>query len=137
MPSDMTQILTAAEKLGQLITEHPAMQRYVDAQKAVAGDPEASRLFGEFDRVVQELAQQEQSGRPLDEAQRMRLQQLQQTIATNLRVKAFSLAQYELTDVLRQVSQAWQKPVARAQSAARGEQPAAPAPASGPRIVMG
>lgn len=136
MPADTQSILDAAEKLGKLITEHPAIGKYVEAAKAVSADPEASRLFADFDREVMTLSQQEQSGQPVSAAQRQRLQSLQATIAGNLKVKSFSIAQTEMTELLRKVSQAWQRPVAEAQSAVKGGGGGSPAPSSGPRLVM-
>jgi cell fate (sporulation/competence/biofilm development) regulator YlbF (YheA/YmcA/DUF963 family) len=134
MATDTQQIIDAAEKLGKMITEHPAIVRYTDASKAVGADPEASRLFAEFQREVQSLSQQEQSGQPISASQKQRLQSLQQTIASNLKVKAFSIAQMEMTDMLRKVSEAWQRPVAEAQQAGK---PAATGAgnAGGPRLV--
>jgi cell fate (sporulation/competence/biofilm development) regulator YlbF (YheA/YmcA/DUF963 family) len=136
MPADTQSILDAAEKLGKLITEHAAITKYVEAAKGVSADPEASRLFADFDREVMTLSQQEQSGQPVSAAQRQRLQTLQATIASNLKVKSFSIAQTEMTELLRKVSQAWQRPVAEAQAAVKGGAGGAPAPASGPRLVM-
>ncbi|MFT3788476.1 MAG: YlbF family regulator [Tepidisphaeraceae bacterium] len=138
MASDTTSILDAAEKLGKLIADHPSVTKYVDAAKAVSADPEASRLFADFDRAVMTLSQQEQSGQPISAAQKQQLQSLQATIASNLKVKSFSIAQMEMTELLRKVSQAWQRPVAEAQAAAKGAAAgggASPAPAS-PRLVM-
>jgi cell fate (sporulation/competence/biofilm development) regulator YlbF (YheA/YmcA/DUF963 family) len=132
MPVDTQQIVEAAEKLGKLITEHPVLQKYADAQKAVAGDPETSRLFQQFDAEVAKLGQLEQAGQQMTEQQQMRLQQMQQVIASNLKVKAFSLAQVELTDLLRKVSQAWQKPVAEAQAGRAAGAAPAPAAATAP-----
>ena len=129
MPADTQTIVDAAEKLGKLITEHPVLQKYADAQKAVASDPETSRLFQQFDAEVAKLSQLEQAGQQMTEAQQMRLQQMQQVIASNLKVKAFTIAQVELTDLLRKVSQAWQKPVAEAQAGQRSGAAAAAAPA--------
>jgi cell fate (sporulation/competence/biofilm development) regulator YlbF (YheA/YmcA/DUF963 family) len=40
---------------------------------------------------------------------------MQQQIASNIKVKAFSIAQTDMTDLLRKVSQTWQRPVAEAQ----------------------
>jgi cell fate (sporulation/competence/biofilm development) regulator YlbF (YheA/YmcA/DUF963 family) len=135
MPADTQQIIDAADKLGKLITEHPAIARYAEAQKAVAADPEASRLFQQFDQEVSVLGQQEQSGQPISAAQKQKLQMLQQTIASNLKVKAFSIAQMELTELLRKVSSAWQKPVAEAQQGAKSSGNG-PAPSSGgPKLV--
>lgn len=117
--ADTQQILDSAEKLGKLIAEHPSIKKYTDAAQAVSADPEASRLFSEFDREVMTLSQQEQSGQPISAAQRQKLQMLQSTIASNLKVKSFSIAQVEMTELLRKVSQAWQRPVAEVQQASR------------------
>jgi cell fate (sporulation/competence/biofilm development) regulator YlbF (YheA/YmcA/DUF963 family) len=137
MPTETKDILETAEKLGKMIADHPALARYAEASRAVSADPEASRLFADFDREVMTLSQQEQSGQPISAQQRQRLESLQSTIAANLKVKAFSIAQVELTDLLRKVSQAWQRPVAEVQQAARGKSPGASAPARGsPRLVM-
>jgi cell fate (sporulation/competence/biofilm development) regulator YlbF (YheA/YmcA/DUF963 family) len=132
MATDTQAIVDAAEQLGKLITEHPALQRYAEAQKAVAADPETSRLFQQFDQEVAAMSQQEQTGQPLSAAQRQRLQSLQQVIAGNLKVKAFSIAQVEMTDLLRKVSQSWQKPIAEMQTAGKigGGGGASPAPAA-------
>lgn len=141
MPTDTQTIVDASEKLGKLITEHPALTRYAEAQKAVASDPETSRLFQQFDQEVAAMSQQEQTGQPLSPAQKQRLQGLQQVIAGNLKVKAFSIAQVEMTDLLRKVSQAWQKPIAEMQSAGRiGGANTSGSPASQPapsKLVLG
>ena len=139
MPTDTQSIVDAAEKLGKLITEHPSLTRYAEAQKTVASDPETSRLFQQFDQEVAAMSQQEQAGQPLSAQQKQRLQSLQQVIASNLKVKAFSIAQVEMTDLLRKVSQAWQKPIAEMQNAGRiGSSGGSPAPAATPsKLVLG
>ena len=132
MPVDTQQILADAEKLGQLVAQHPAVARYKDAQRAVAGDPDAGRLLSEFDRTLESLGRQEQSGMPVTDAQRMQLEGLQTRIVSNLKIKALNLAQVEFIDLLRKVTQTIQRPVM--------EQPGAPgAPGGGggggPRIA--
>lgn len=112
MPTDTPEIIQAAEKLGQLIAQHPAVSKFREAQKSVTADPEASRLMGEFGRQLETLARQEQSGSGITDAQRQQLEALQSRIASNLKVKAMNLAEFEFTDLLRKVSQTWQKPLA-------------------------
>jgi len=41
MPVDTEQLIAEAEKLGQLVAQHPAVARYKEAQKAVESDPDA------------------------------------------------------------------------------------------------
>lgn len=130
MPVDTQQILAEAEKLGQLVAQHPAVARYKDAQKAVANDPEASRMLAEFDRTIEALSRQEQSGMPVTDAQRMQLESVQSRIVSHLKIKALNLAQVEFVDILRKATQTIQQQV-------QGQPPggaAAPPPAS--RIMM-
>jgi cell fate (sporulation/competence/biofilm development) regulator YlbF (YheA/YmcA/DUF963 family) len=134
MPSDTPQVIDAAEKLGKLIADHPVIEKYKAAQRSLSEDAEASRLLGEFDRLIDGLAQQEATGRPVSEAQRSQLEAIQTRLASNLKVKNLSIVQVEMTDLLRKVSQAWQRPVAEAQGAAKAA--AAPQRPSGPSLVM-
>ena len=118
MPMDTQQILDAAQKVGDMVAQHPAVAKYKDAQKSVAQDPEASRLMGEFGKQIETLARQEQSGMGITDAQRQQLESIQSRIASNLKVKALNLAEVEFTDLLRKVSQTWQKPLADASRSA-------------------
>jgi cell fate (sporulation/competence/biofilm development) regulator YlbF (YheA/YmcA/DUF963 family) len=111
MATETSEIIAAAEKLGQLIAQHPAIARYRDAQRAVAQDPEASRLMSEFGQQLEKLARQEQSGMGITDAQRQQLESIQARLASNLKIKALNLAEVEFTDLLRRVSQAWQRPI--------------------------
>jgi len=114
MPVDTQQILQAAEKLGQMLKEHPSVDRFKTAQKAVAQDPEAARLLAEFDRQIESLARQEQQGRPITDAQRLGLESLQTKLASHIKIKNLNLAQMEFVDLLRKISQTYQRPLADA-----------------------
>ncbi|MFN4243135.1 MAG: YlbF family regulator [Tepidisphaerales bacterium] len=103
--ADLNEILDQANKLGELVASHPAVQRYKDAQKALASDPEAARLLSEFERELVNLSRQEQSGIPVTDAQQQKLQALQSRIVSNLRIKALNLAEVEFYDLLRKVNQ--------------------------------
>jgi cell fate (sporulation/competence/biofilm development) regulator YlbF (YheA/YmcA/DUF963 family) len=111
MAVDTDQIIQEAEKLGQLVSQHPAVARYKQAQKAVSEDPEAGRLLADFDRQLETLGRQEQSGMPVTDAQRMQLESLQGRIISHLKIKALNLAQVEFVDLLRKVTQTIQRPL--------------------------
>lgn len=111
MPVDTQEIMDGAAKLGQLVAQHPAVARFKAAQKAVADDPDAARLLGEFDRQLEALGRQEQSGLPVSDAQRMQLESLQGRIVSHIKIKALNLAQVEFVDLLRKVTQTIQRPV--------------------------
>ena len=127
MAVDTDQIMQEAEKLGQLVAQHPAVARYKQAQKAVAEDPEAGRLLADFDRQLETLGRQEQSGMPVTDAQRMGLESLQSRIISHIKIKALNMAQVEFVDLLRKVTQTIQRPLA--------EQPAGGGGPGGPRVA--
>jgi cell fate (sporulation/competence/biofilm development) regulator YlbF (YheA/YmcA/DUF963 family) len=127
MAVDTQQIMDEAEKVGQLVAQHPTIARYKQAQKSLADDTEANRLLADFERQIETLSRQEQSGMPVTDAQRMQLESLQGRIVSNLKIKAWNQAQVEFVDLLRKISQTIQKPL---QDPA---QPGAPA-GGGPRL---
>jgi cell fate (sporulation/competence/biofilm development) regulator YlbF (YheA/YmcA/DUF963 family) len=111
MPADTQQILDAADKLGQLVAQHPAVAKYKEAQKLVSSDPDASRLLNEFNRLLETLARNEQSGLPITDAQRTQLEHLQSQIMSHIKIKALNLAHVEFYDLLRKVTQAIHRPL--------------------------
>lgn len=112
MPVDTQQIMDDAEKLGQLVAQHPAVERFKQAQKSVAEDPDAGRLLAEFDRQIETLGRAEQSGVQITDAQRQQLEALQSRIISHIKIKAMNLAQVEFVDLLRKVTQKIQGQVA-------------------------
>jgi cell fate (sporulation/competence/biofilm development) regulator YlbF (YheA/YmcA/DUF963 family) len=111
MPVDTQQIMSEADKLGSLVAQHPAVEKYKQAQKAVTEDPDASRTMAEFERQMETLVRQESSGMPVTDAQRQALESLQSRIVSNIKVKALNMAQVEFIDLLRKVNQAIQAKV--------------------------
>jgi cell fate (sporulation/competence/biofilm development) regulator YlbF (YheA/YmcA/DUF963 family) len=105
MAVDTQQIMDEANKLGDLVAQHPAVSRYKDARKAVEQDPDANRLLAEFDRQIEALARQQQSGMPVTDAQQQSLEALQSRIVSHLKIKALNLAQVEFIDLLRRITQ--------------------------------
>jgi cell fate (sporulation/competence/biofilm development) regulator YlbF (YheA/YmcA/DUF963 family) len=106
MPADTQQILDEANKLADLVAQHPAVENYRKAQKAVADDPDAGRSLSDFERTLETLARQEAQGMPVTDAQRSQLESLQGRIVSNIKVKALNMAQVEFMDLLRKVNQA-------------------------------
>jgi cell fate (sporulation/competence/biofilm development) regulator YlbF (YheA/YmcA/DUF963 family) len=111
MPTDTQTILDAAEKLSQLVADHPAVARYKSAQKSVTEDAGATQLLSEFDKQIELLGRQEQTGMPVTESQRATLERLQTQIMSHLKIKNLNLAQVEFIDLLRKVNQTIQKPL--------------------------
>jgi len=131
MAVDTQQLLDEAEKLGQLVAQHPVIARYKQAQKSLGDDAEANRLLADFERQIETLSRQEQSGMPVTDAQRIQLEALQGRIVSNLKIKAWNQAQVEFVDLLRKISQTIQKPLQDPATQAGG----AAAAAGGPRLT--
>lgn len=123
MPVDTQQIMDEAEKLGRLVAQHTAVERYKHAQKAVAEDPDASRLLADFERNLAKLDQQAQAGLPVTDAQRDQLEAMQSKIVSHIKVKALNMAQVDFVDLLRRITQTIQKPLSDT-PAAPGSRPA-------------
>ena len=123
MPVDTQQILLEAEKLGQLIAQHPAVAKFKQAQKSVSDDAEAARLLSDFDRQLDALQRQESSGMPVTDTQRQQLETLQSRIVSHIKVKNLNMAQVEFMDLLRRVAQTYQRPLADASAAASAAGP--------------
>src|SRR5208282_532435 len=102
-PSDTTQVMEAAEKVAQLLGQHPAVGKYKQAQRAVADDPDASRLLAEFDRQIHRLAQQQQTGMQITAAQQDQLEALQTKIISHIKIKALNMSQVEYVDLRRKI----------------------------------
>ena len=118
MAVDTQQILDEAEKLGRLVAQHPAIERYKQAQRAVADDPETSRTMAELNRQLEALARQQQAGMPVTDAQRQQLEAMEGRIVSNIKVKALNLAEVEFIDLLRKVTQTIQRPLVPEQAGA-------------------
>jgi len=131
MAVDTDQIMQEAEKLGQLVAQHPAVARYKQAQRSVAEDPEAGRLLTDFDRQLETLGRQEQSGMPVTDAQRMQLESLQSRIISHIKIKNLNMAQTEFVDLLRRITQTIQRPLAGGQPGGGAPGGAGPAAATG------
>ncbi|MEO6436520.1 MAG: YlbF family regulator [Tepidisphaeraceae bacterium] len=105
MPADTQQILAEAEKLGNLVAQHPAVEKYKQAQKSVSEDADTSRTMAEFQRQFETLARQEQTGTPMTDAQRQQLESIQARLVSNIKVKALNMAEVDFIDLLRKVTQ--------------------------------
>jgi cell fate (sporulation/competence/biofilm development) regulator YlbF (YheA/YmcA/DUF963 family) len=127
MPVEESEILAAAQKLGDLVSQHPSVGKFKQAQKAVAEDAEASRLLTDFNRQLETLLRQEQSGMPVTDAQRGTLEQLQSRIVSHIKVKAMNLAEVDFMDLMRKVSQTWQKPLGEGGTGSITARPGGPA----------
>ncbi|CAN5608262.1 hypothetical protein BH10PLA1_BH10PLA1_00660 [soil metagenome] len=112
MATDTTaDVMKLADEIGQLLKDHPTVVKYKAAQESLSKDPDAARLMGDFNRMLEALGRQEQQGMSISDAQRQTLESLQTKIVSHIKIKALNLAEVEFYDLLRKISQAYQKPL--------------------------
>lgn len=100
-----------ADKLGNAIADSDAGRSYREARKEMEADADAKVLMEQFQTHVQKLSQAEQQGQPIEVEDKKQLEDLQGKLAGNPKVKAFTAAQMDYMDLIRQVSQRIQGPM--------------------------
>ncbi len=100
------EILTAAKKLGELLADHDAAKKFSDAVKKLSNDIDAQRAVTDYERTMQTLAQKQATGQPIEVAEKHKLQELQQVMATNLTLGQVQQAQMDYLDLKRKAFEA-------------------------------
>lgn len=100
------ELIAKAKELGLLIAQHEAAKGLVSATAKLKGDASATQAIQGFNRLLQTLSMKEQAGMPIDANEKRQLESLQQTVATNLSLRAFQSAQVSYVELMRQVDEA-------------------------------
>ncbi|MEX0777310.1 MAG: YlbF family regulator [Phycisphaeraceae bacterium] len=120
------EILKDARELGKKVATHDAAQKLERAIKSLQGDTEAQRLLTDFNRAVQAIGEKEAQGKPIEVADKHKIEELQNKVVRNLVLRNFQLAQMDYLDLMRKVDEAM-----------AGQAPGATAPEAGPVIGGG
>lgn len=105
MPSTQD-ILDAAKKLGNLISEHDVAKKVESAAKRLDDDRDAQRALTDYNRHLQALSEKEQKGQPIEVEDKHKLQSLQNAVIRNPLLREFQTAQMDYVDLLRKVDEA-------------------------------
>ncbi len=100
------EILKAATDLGKLIASHEAAKKVEGAIGKLQADVEAQRLLNDFNRAVQAVSEKEAQGKPIEVADKHKLQELQNKVVKNAVLRDFQLAQMDYLDLMRKVDEA-------------------------------
>ncbi len=101
-----SEIITAAEKLGDLIAQHDAAKKLESALKALQSNVESQRVLNDYNRHLQSLGEKEASGRPIEVEDKRKLESLQRAVVMNPLLRQFQTAQMDYVDLLRKVDDA-------------------------------
>ncbi len=126
------EILDQANALGELLAEHETAKAMESALKALQADTASQQALADLNRFGASLEEKAAQGKPIEVADKRKLEELQQAVVLNPLLAGFQRAQMDYTDLLRQVDDA-----ITGRSAAEGQpQPQAPA-AGGAGPVVG
>ena len=104
------QIMTAATDLGKLIAEHDAAKKFDALVKRLRDDTEAQRVLNDYNRHLTMIQEKETSGKPIEVADKHKLESLQGAMVQNALLRDFQLVQMDYMDLMRKVDEAMQGP---------------------------
>lgn len=117
----MDKILEQAQRLGELIREHPFYQRLREADAEVREDAEATKALEAYNRAATAVQEKEQKGEPVEAEEKRNLETLRDTVVASDTIKAFSQAQTNYADLMRRMNEAIFQAIAEADQKAAGD----------------
>lgn len=100
------ELLTKARELGQMIADSAEAKALTSSVQKLKSDPSAQKAISDFNKLLQTLAIKEQSGLPIEPAEKRQLEAAQQAVATNLTLRGYQQAQVGYVDLMRKVDEA-------------------------------
>lgn len=100
------EIMASARELGKLIAQHPAAKKFEDTLRKLQADVEAQRVLNDYNRLLQKLGEKEQSGQPIEVADKQQLEKLQTGVIRNPTLRDFQIVQMDYLDLMRKVDDA-------------------------------
>ena len=101
-------IIALAQQLGEAIADSPQAKNMLAAREAVEGESGTPELLQQFQQHSMKLAQLESENKPLEVADKQKLQALHEKLVASPAFKKLSSAQVEYADLMRRVSEAIQ-----------------------------
>ncbi len=102
----MDNIIAMAEKLGKAISESPQAVALREAQKAMHGDEQVSKLLAAFQAQAQKIGQLESEQKPIEPADKQKYDALHRQLIATPVFKTYNAAQVEFVDVVRKANDA-------------------------------
>ena len=100
----MSDILQLAEQLGKAIASSPQVVKLHNAQKALDAEPDAARTLKEYQQQADKVAQLEAEQKPVEPEDKRKLQELHDNLVASDTFKAFTVAQVDYVDLMRNVN---------------------------------
>jgi cell fate (sporulation/competence/biofilm development) regulator YlbF (YheA/YmcA/DUF963 family) len=97
-------ILSLASQLGQAIAEAPQAKALRAARQAMHAQKETLQLLSDYQKQIEKVAALEQDGKPVEPDDKRTLKALESRLLSRPDFKAFTAAQVEYVELMRQVN---------------------------------
>jgi len=119
--ADTQELINQARALGEAIARHPDVQAFLRARTEVEEDAAAQELLKAYSAHAQHLRQLEVEQKPVEVADKHKLAEYEQQMASNEALKKMVAAQVGYVTLMNKVNQAMEAPLAKIQRS--GEAP--------------
>ncbi len=100
------EIISDAEKLGALIADHASVLKLQEISQRLSEDIEAQRAMADLNRHMESLQEKQQSGQPIEVADKHKLESLQKVVSKSKVLRDLQMAQMDYLDLMRRVDEA-------------------------------
>lgn len=112
--ADVDELIQQARALGAAIAAHPKVKAYFDAQRAVFSDETARKLLEDYNAAADNLRKLESQRKPIEPADKKRLAECEQALASNETVKSWMRCQADYFEVMTSVNKAMEEALSQA-----------------------
>lgn len=113
--ADMQELINQARMLGEAIASHPDVRAFLAARAAVDQDSDAQQLLIRYSEHARRMQMLEAEQKPIEVADKHKLAEYEQQMASNDALKAMLSAQVGYVALMNQVNQAMEAPLAALQ----------------------
>jgi len=110
--AEIEALLERARALGEAIANHPYFQAFTEARKKTENDTEAQGLLRAYAEHAQRVRQLQAEQKPIEVADKRKLAEYEQQMASNSALKELMRAQTDYVALMNQVNQAMEAPLA-------------------------
>lgn len=98
------EVKAAAERLAELLKEHPAVAAARAAETAIQEDDEARELMKSYQEHIAMLEQKQRSMQPIEVEEKRKAEELKLKVGGNEKIKAWEKVQMDYWDLMRMVN---------------------------------
>ncbi len=113
--ADSQELIERARALGEAIANHPNVRAFVNARAEVEKNTDAQELLKAYGEHAQHIRKLEAEQKPIEVADKHKLAEYEQQMASNEALKKMMAAQVDYVALMNQVNQAMEAPLSAIQ----------------------